>query len=174
MYRRGRFYYPYSYPNYNPSGKGFLAVDGSASSEQTAIKTIAKIIVDNEKELKDELVQLGLACSCTIDETNEKDLSVIVIDNIDNNSLRMWFAKKLSAQPDMISALRGSTLRNMIANKSARDKYRTAIGQEAVNYKATSGGDSKLQPVSGGMPVIIGVSLLLVGAYAISRIPVTN
>jgi len=199
MPRRAYYPHPYGYPNYPyikyPQFKDtkYFAMDAEEQKSQI-ISGIAKVIVDNKQELKDKLVQLGLACSCTIDEMKEKDLSDAIIDNISDKELRLWLAKKIAgddsteyknAGADPVTAI-ASAIGNIFqfgttavgagaANKARKDEYKNQITSTAVNYRAQKeGGKSKEKTTNTLM--IAGAALLLLGIgawiyYGATKVP---
>lgn len=147
--------YPYSYnafPFYHSGDRKFLAADAVVSNREASEKAIAKIISESQVELKYELVKLGLACSCTIDEMKESDLINMVVESAGNKELQKWFSGKDSSA---------------IITSSDKAKYKSDIAQASANYKshtAKSGSGFKASDVI----ALTGITLLLFGAWAIS------
>lgn len=173
LYPRRRYYpawNPYGYRQ--PLDKRFFAADGDAQDsvqKDKVIKAIAKIIVINRAELSDKLVQLGLVCSCTVNEMKEKDLADAIVENANNKSLQLWLAGKIMIQPSMAGIVKSNVINEMVSDKAKKDEYKKAIAGEAINYKEQGTGVSVKSKISSGAPIAIGVTLLLVGAFAISR-----
>lgn len=126
-------------------------------------KAIAVILVDDRQELKKKLVQLGLACSCTIDEMKDKDLADTIVEGIHNKELQLWFAEKIIGKPVVMK----NSLVNEMLSKEKKDEYKSVITKASVDYKAEKGiSDKSFQ--SSDVLMLSGITLMLFGAFAIS------
>lgn len=187
MYRRRGYYYPYFYPNYHHSGKGFLAVSGD-DVKQEAVKAIASIIVDNRQELIVELDELKIACSCGLTGATEADLADIVVDNLGNEKLRQWIAKRTASKfnsgasanadggADPVTAIAnalgqlfkatGTIVGGAQHNKAVKGEYKNLITQKALEYKTEQEKAKRTERTTNTL-LIAGASLTLLGLGAV-------
>jgi hypothetical protein len=184
MYRRRGYYYPHFYPNYQPFGKGFLAVSGDNAKEE-AIKAIASIIVDNREELIKELDDLKIACSCGLVGATEADLSDIVVENLGNEKLRKWIAERTASKfakssvdggADPVSAIAnalgqlfkatGTIVGGAQQNKAVKGEYKNLIVSEALKYKAEQEKAKRTERTTNTL-LIAGASLAFLGLGAV-------
>ena len=187
------YYRPSYYPNYpyNPyqtyprfKDPKYFAMN--AESENEIISGIAKIIVNNKQELKDKLVQLGLACSCTIDKQSDADLSDCIVEGMDNKIFQKWLAEKIvknksvkelqaeggdpvtaiaSAVGDIFKTI-GVGVKARQEKLGAKAKYKEAITKSALEYKTQQEKDKRAERTTNNL-MIAGGALLLIGVGAL-------
>lgn len=151
----------------------------TGNNQDKVISGIAKVIVNNRKELIAKLVELNLACSCVIEEATEKDLSDVVVENIENKDLQKWLAQKIAANAeyknagaDPVTAIANaigaifSTVTTGIsasaAKKAQKEAYKNAITQKALDYKIAQEKAKTAERTTNTL-MIVGGSLLLIG-----------
>jgi hypothetical protein len=198
--RRRYYYYPYFYPNYHPSGKGFLAVSGGENMKEETIKAIASIIVDNREELIKELDELKIACSCGLHDATEADLADIIVENIGDEKLRAWIAQRTASKFGKLNAEGGggsggggggagagswlSAITEVFKtvgvlvhggqqNKAIKGEYKNLITQKALEYKAEQEKAKRAQRTTDTI-IIVGASLAFIGFGALLYISSTK
>ena len=176
-------YYPLPYP-YSPytlyRDPKYFAMTGD---EQKIISGIAKVIVNNRKELIEKLDELEIACSCGLGDATEKDLSDIIVESIENKKLQEWLADKIAqkgkysnAGADPVSAI-ASAIGSIFqfgttavgagaANKARKAEYKNAITQAAINYKVEQEKNKRSEKTSNTL-MIVGGAILLLGVGAL-------
>jgi len=185
---RRSYYYPYFYPNYHPSGKGFLPASGGGNKKEEIISAIASIIVDNREELISKLDEYKIACSCGLSGATEADLSDIIVENIENEKLRKWIAERTASKFGKSSAeggdgggggnagawlgaitelfkLSGTIAGGAQQNKAIKGEYKNLIASEALKYRAEQERGKRAERTMNTL-LIAGTSLALLGLGA--------
>lgn len=158
-----------------------------SSNTQEIVKAIAVVIVDNRDELIKKLDELGIACSCSLHDAAEKDLSDIIIENIDNKELRLWLAGKIisnkseykNAGADPITAIanlgtamyealgKGLVLiRGGQEKRAKKEEYKRDLTLEVIKIKEEREKAMRSEKTRDTL-IIVGVSFFILGVSAL-------
>lgn len=157
------------------------------------INEIANIIVNNRAGLIKKLDELGIACSCSLFDVTEKDLSEIVIDNIENKELSKWITKKILLEDYsnvfviddaiiagaiiLVSTIVGASAKSAQAKKQRAFEYKKILTEKAIELRRQQEEQkAKAKQKETTIIMIASLSLLSIGAlfYIVSTRKINN